>query len=175
MPSIIDVSHQEVTDMLRQLVHQVGSAASILPALGEDMMERTKQRFASGTAPDGQRWIANTRTTLMRYLQQKNGFSKKTGKIGAKGRTLAISKKTLVGLSGNLAKEIFYDVADDSLTLGSIMRYAAMQQYGGKKSQFRQLWGDIPARPFLPIDAQNELYPKEVDFIVEQLSDYLMK
>ena len=175
MPSIIDVDHQAVTDMLRQLVHQVGSTASILPALGEDMMERTKQRFASGTAPDGQRWIANTRTTLMRYLQQKNGFSKKTGKIGAKGRTLAMSKKPLIGMDGALAKEIYYDVEDNSLTLGSIMKYAAMQQYGGKRSQFRQLWGDIPARPFLPIDAQNELFPREAEFIVEQLREYLMK
>lgn len=174
MPSIIDVDHQAVTDMLRQLVHQVGSTASILPALGEDMVERTKQRFASGTAPDGQRWIANTRTTLMRYLQQKNGFSKKTGKIGAKGRTLAMSKKPLMGLNGDLAKEIYYDVTDDSLMLGSIMRYAAMQQYGGKKSQFRQLWGDIPARPFLPINAQNELYPAEAEMVIEQLRSYLL-
>jgi phage virion morphogenesis protein len=174
MPSIIDVSHQAVTDMLRQLVHQVGSTASILPALGEDMVERTKQRFASGTAPDGQRWIANTRTTLMRYLQEKNGFSKKTGKIGAKGRALAMSKKPLI-VTGTLAKEIYYDVADDSLTLGATKKYAAMQQYGGKRSQFKQLWGDIPARPFLPIDAKNELFPREAEFIVEQLSEYLMK
>jgi len=175
MSSIIDVKNQAVTDMLRQLVHQVGSSASILPALGEDMVERTKQRFASGTAPDGQRWLANTRTTLMRYLQQRNGFSSKSGKISAKGRNLAITKRPLQGPTGNLAKFIFYEATNDDLLIASNRIYAAMQQYGGKRAQFRQLWGDIPARPFLPIDAQNELYPKETEFIVEQLSDYLLK
>jgi len=175
MPSIIDVNHQVVTDMLRQLVHQVGSAASILPALGEDMVERTKQRFASSTAPDGQRWRANTRTTLMRYLNEKNGFSTKTGKVSAKGRNLAISKKPLQGPTGNLAKYIFYETTSDDLLIASNRIYAAMQQFGGKKAQFRQLWGDIPARPFLPIDTRNELYPKEAELIVEQLSEYLMK
>ena len=38
------------------------------------------------------------------------------------------------------------------------MAYAAMQQFGGTKSQFPHLWGDIPARPFLGIstaDKQN--------------------
>lgn len=33
--------------------------------------------------------------------------------------------------------------------IGSPMVYASMQQYGGNKSDFPNLWGNIPARPFL--------------------------
>lgn len=175
MPSIIDVHHKAVTDALHQLAHQVASSGSILPALGEDIVERTKQRFVTATAPDGQRWRANTRTTLMNYLRAKKGFSKKTGKIIAKGQALAISKKPLQGLNGDLARQIFYETSTDDLLIAASMRYAAMQHYGGKKAQFRQLWGDIPGRPFMPIDAKNELYPAEVNLIVEQLSEYIMK
>ncbi len=30
------------------------------------------------------------------------------------------------------------------------MVYAAMQNFGGTKAEFPNLWGDIPARPFFP-------------------------
>jgi len=40
--------------------------------------------------------------------------------------------------------------------IGSPMEYAAMQQFGGTKAEFPNLWGDIPARPFLGISSQDE-------------------
>ena len=59
------------------------------------------------------------------------------------------------------------------MTVNSSMDYAAMQQFGGKKSMFPQLWGDIPARPFLPIMPNAELYPAEQDLILEGIRSYL--
>jgi phage gpG-like protein len=174
MSWIIDVQNQAVTDMLRQLMHKGVSSASILPALGEDMVERTKQRFASSTSPDGQRWLANTRATLMHYLNNRKGFSTKTGRISSKGRNLAIAKKPLQGKTGQLANRIFYDVEGEDLVLSSSRKYAAMQQFGGSKAQFKQLWGDVPARPFMPITTQGELSTKETEVILQQLRDYLM-
>jgi len=32
-----------------------------------------------------------------------------------------------------------------------------MQQFGGTRSAFPNLWGDIPARPFLGISAEDEV------------------
>jgi phage gpG-like protein len=48
-----------------------------------------------------------------------------------------------------------------------------MQQFGGTKAQFPNLWGDIPARPFLPITADGALYPAEESLIVDTLQRYL--
>jgi len=36
------------------------------------------------------------------------------------------------------------------------MEYAAMMQFGGTKSEFPNLWGDIPARPFLGISEDDK-------------------
>ncbi len=47
-------------------------------------------------------------------------------------------------------------IGDDTLEIGSSMNYAAMQQFGGNKSEFPFLWGDIPARPFLGISDEDE-------------------
>lgn len=175
MPSIIEVRHQVLAAALGQLEHQVATAPSILAAVGEDIVERTKARFASATGPDGAKWRPNTRVTLMNYIKNRGGFSRKTGKILAKGQALAISKRPLQGLTGDLARQIVPVVSDNALTVGTTMIYAAMQQFGGSRARFGQLWGDIPARPFLPITPTGELYPNEADLIVDRLREYLME
>lgn len=171
--AFIEIRHQALSDELTRLANQVAHAGQALAPIGEDIIERTKQRFASATGPDGSRWQPNTRATLMNYIQSRGGFSRKTGKILAKGRALAISKRPLQGQNGDLARQLFSDATDEELTFGSTMRYAAMQHFGGTKAQFPQLWGNIPARQFLPINAAGELYPAEADLIVEQLRQYL--
>lgn len=34
-----------------------------------------------------------------------------------------------------------------------------MMQFGGDQAEFPQLWGDIPGRPYLPMDAEGNLQP----------------
>ena len=58
--------------------------------------------------------------------------------------------KPLLTGEGLLGDTISYQLnGNDAVEIGSPMEYAAMQQFGGKKSEFPWLWGDIPARPFL--------------------------
>lgn len=173
MATTIEISHQAVSAELARLINQVEHVGQVLAPIGEDIVERAKQRFATSTSPDGARWKSNAQATLMHYIQSKGGFSKKTGKLLGKGRTLAANKKPLQGLTGSLARQIFYSASDEQLTVGSSMIYAAMQHFGGTKSQFPHLWGDIPARQFLPITAAGELHPAEADKIIEQLRRYL--
>jgi len=47
------------------------------------------------------------------------------------------------------------------------MEYAAMQQFGGKKSEFAHLWADIPARPFIGLS------PADLAGIEELTDDWL--
>lgn len=51
--------------------------------------------------------------------------------------------------------------------------YAAMQQFGGKKSQFPKLWGDIPARSYIPIDKNGNLQPEAEDAVLGVVTHYL--
>ena len=174
MANLIEVSNQAVATMLNQAGDKVGDLSPVLLAIGDDIIERTKQRFASATAPDGTPWAPNTEATLINYIHQRGGFSGKTGKITAKGQTLAISKRPLQGESGDLERQFSSLVASgDTLLVGSSMIYAAMEQFGGTKAQFPNLWGDIPARPFLPIMADGSLYPDEELRIIEQIRQYL--
>lgn len=174
MAKPIEVSNQQVIAALTQLYGKIAHAAPILGAIGEDVVERTKQRFATTTGPDGQRWRPNTHVTIMRYIMGRGGFAGKSGKINAKGQKLAISKRPLQGITGDLARQIFHSETDDALLVGSSMIYAAMQHFGGSRAVYRNLWGNIPARQFMPINAAGELYPDEGDRIVTQLQQYLM-
>lgn len=175
MPTIIEIQHQALNAALVQLTDRIANPAPFYAIVGEDAVERIKQRFASTTGPDGTRWKANTMTTIINYIRNKGGFSRKTGKLLAKGQVLAASKRALQGQSGDLARQVFSDPSESDVTFGSSMIYAAMQQYGGTKSQFPHLWGDIPGRQFMPITATGELYPAESELILEQLRNYLQE
>jgi phage virion morphogenesis protein len=126
----IHVDNQAVLAALQNLLNTTGNLRPTLLEIGETLTESTKQRFGSKTGPDGQAWAGNSEITIER-----------------KGRD-----QPLTGETGKLMDEIHYNlIGPDTLILGSPMEYAAMQQFGGSKDEFAQLWGDIPARPFLGI------------------------
>lgn len=173
MTKAIEVQDQAVMAALTALQGRIEDMTPVLAAIGEDMTERIKKRFGTATGPDGVRWRPNAESTLMNYLQQRGGFSQKSGRITAKGQKLAMGKKPLQGESGDLARQIFPEASSHQLSVGSTMIYAAMQHFGGKKSEFPNLWGDVPARPFFPVTAAGELYQSEVNEIVTRIQQYL--
>lgn len=177
MPSSINASGNAVANALGQLQYKIGHLSPVLMVLGEDMVERVKQRFAAAKSPTGVPWRPNTAVTLANYIRSRSGISKKTGKMLAKGKALAAAKRPLQGRSGALARQIFSAVAQtdtgDALTMGSTMRYARMQHSGGTKAKFPNLWGDIPARPFMPLTPTGELERTEEDLIVEGIRQYI--
>ncbi len=174
MSNAIDVNSAAVTAALNALGARIGDVSPVLMALGDDIVDRTKQRFASGTGPDGTPWLPNTQATLIAYIEKRGGFSDKTGKITKKDQALAMGKRPLQGESGDLERQFSTLVAGGTtLLLGSTMIYAAMQQFGGTKAQFPNLWGDIVARPFLPITPEGALYLDEESRIVDSLNRYI--
>ena len=113
--------------------------------------------------------------TLARYIQGRGGKNfKKDGSLNKRGTTLVTGKKPLQGITRNLARQFHVSTTNDSVTVASSVKdYAAMQQFGGTKAQFPNLWGDIPARPFFPIDASGELTQTEREMIVDGLAKYI--
>lgn len=167
----IEVQDNGVQGALQALSNRVGNMRPILHAIGEDIMERSKERFGTSTGPDGQRWQANARSTIEAFIGRQGGFGKKG--INKKGQGLAMGKKPLIGESHDLARQFHVQADRASVTVANSAIYAAMQQFGGKKSAFPNLWGDIPARPFLPIKQNGELYPAERTQILDAINDYL--
>lgn len=141
----VKIDNKNVIQAMERLANAAVNPRPALLAIGESLVLSTKKRFESSTAPDGSRWTPNKSSTLKR----KKG------------------NKPLIGKTGLLSQQISYALDGDGLRIGSPMEYAAMQQFGGKKSRFPNLWGDIPARPFLGISDADET------MILKTVNDYL--
>lgn len=149
----IDITDNGVQKALTRLANTGASLHPALNEIGEFLVDSTKQRFATSTAPDGTRWAPNTETTILMYLGRYRGsFSKRDGRLTKKGAGRVSGKRPLIGETGDLARQFDHKVdGKDTLYIGSTMPYAATQQFGAKRHQFKGKapWGDIPARPFL--------------------------
>src|SRR5699024_16781 len=106
--------------------------------------------FASKTAPDGTPWPANAESV-----------------VAQKGRN-----DPLIGESKRLSREIHYRARDALLEIGSSLEYAAAQHFGmaqgaaGHTARGAPIpWGDIPARPFLGLSADDR---RELLEIIEE-------
>lgn len=182
----IEISDQGINQALTRLGKATEHLPTVLELIGDMLIDSTKQRFATSTGPDGQRWAPNSQVTILRYLAAKSGkFSskgKRTGnkdgyfykkgenkdKLAAEGVTTVMGKRPLID-GGDLARQITKDIDGNTLYIGSTTPYSAVQQFGAKKHQFKGKapWGDIPARPFLGLSDQDRTH------ILDTISDYL--
>ncbi len=165
----VKVDNAEVLAALERLSKAAANPRPVLVTIAERLVESTKSRFESSTAPDGSRWAANSQATYLAYLGSAKSLHRKDGRVNAKGSAKVIGKKPLIGESGNLSKLIHSRVTNSGLAVGSTMEYAAMQQFGGRKKQFPNLWGDIPARPFLGVSDE------DASEILSVVNDYLRR
>ena len=168
----IELHATKISASLDRLLARGANLKPAFASIGELVAESTKTRFSVGQSPDGDTWAPNSPRTIAKYLEQKSGlfdkisgkrvgtkkgyFSKKDGRLTKKGAAIVAAKKPLHGISGMLADQIFYNVVADGVEIGSPMIYSAIQQFGGRKSDFPHLWGDIPPRPFLGISRFDE-------------------
>lgn len=146
----IDIDGMEAVERrLNQIRRRVGNLTPVLADMGEHATNSVHDNFESSTAPDGTPWAANSPTTMANYLGNGGG-----------GRPL-IDTHTLMN-------SIHYEVAGNTVTVGTNMVYAAMMHFGGTKAAYPHLWGDIPARPLLGL--------KEADkpILVTMAGDYLL-
>lgn len=143
---------------LREAVQKIENPRPLFLAIGNALLESTKQRFATSTAPDGSQWAANTDTTIALYLGEYSGTRKKNGSLSKKGKARAAAKKPLIA-KGYLRDGINVQFLDaNSVSIGSNEKYASTQQFGAKARSFKGIapWGDIPAREFLGVSADDE-------------------
>ena len=148
-------------------VQALGQAASDLSglyeAIGEGVVDSTIDRFGSSTAPDGSKWLPNTQVTYLKYLKKFSAGSlikkgKNAGKLSSAGSNRISSKKPLIS-EGELSTTIRKQVDADGVSIGSGVKYASTQQFGATARSFKggkTPWGNIPARPFLGLNGDDE-------------------
>ena len=180
-PIAIAIDDARVVSILSRMVAGLDDPQPLLGKIGEDLTETSKHRFVTGTAPDGTPWAPNTEATYLAYLDRKSGryskdgqrtgtkrgYEDKDGRIAWRGSASMMGKKPLVGESKSLSTQIYYHVDGQMLFVGSPMIYAPMQQFGGRKADFPNLWGDISARPFLGLS------DSDVEAMERRALDYL--
>ena len=149
----IELSDDDVVARLNGIVREMGDLTPLMRDIGEYLVDATKQRFMAGEAPDGSAWAPKSEATREKY--SRSGES--------------VSIRPLWGPSEELRLGIFAQATPDSVEVGSARPYAAMMQFGGTKSAFQNLWGDIPARPFIGLSDSDQ------EAILDTIDEWLQK
>ena len=128
----IDIDDLEVRQALERLQRRVGDLTPAMEDIGELLIETTKERFKTSTAPDGGRWAPNKPSTLARKK----------------------SNRPLIGETKSLSTQFSYRAGRASVEIGSPMLYAAIHQLGGQAGRGRKV--TIPARPFMGLSESDK-------------------
>lgn len=119
---IDDSGLQKWLEGLRFDDKKIGKFARLV---GGEMVYRTEERFSNQVDLQRSPWLPSKRA------------------IAQGGKTLRDT--------GRLVDSLNFQALPDGVQWGTKLAYARMMHYGGKKSVFPHLWGDIPARPFLGV------------------------
>jgi phage gpG-like protein len=163
----IEIDDRELLGALTRLIERAEHPDLAMREIGERLTESTQARFAASTAPDGSRWAPNAQATILDHLGGRGGFSKKTGKVTARGSALAMNKRPLVA-SGLLRDSVHWDLIDGGrgVEVGTD-RFADAWEAGAAVHQFGSRDGRIPARPFLGVSGEDR------ETILDVLEGYL--
>lgn len=149
----ITVIDESVLAMLRDVRHRLGDLSPAMHDIGESLLELTKQRIASGVDWHGAPFAPNSPMVVAR-----------------KG-----SDRPLIEHGTLRSSQVFYRATSDSVRIGSSAVQSGVLQFGAQRSQFAPgvPWGDVPERPFLPIDPSGSLPPLARQTVLDVLLGYL--
>jgi phage gpG-like protein len=155
----LELDNDAVIDALSRLAGAVDANGPhglriALMRIGERLVESSRQRFVTGTAPDGGRWKPNAQSTFLRYLASpdRGRNQRADGRLNTRGAAQAMNKRPLVD-TGSLRDSIAWQMVGESLWItsnwGDFTGGAAVHQLGSVN-------GRIPARPFLGLSHDDQ-------------------
>ena len=162
----VELETNEAQAAFARIASHLSDLRPLMTELGEVMIARTKDNFVRGESPDGQKWASKAPSTLAAYTARKD----------------PIDLRPLFGPSRQLSSQIFYEATPNELRWGSNLIYAAVMQFGANRGEFGTKtgvdkngrdfsmpvpWGDIPARPYLGIGADDSRV------LIEAIEEYL--
>ncbi|MGH8435517.1 MAG: phage virion morphogenesis protein [Pseudomonas sp.] len=114
----LEFDSQAVLAAINEAAEAMGNPTPMLENMGEYLLQRTEDRFASQTAPDGTPWQA---------LSPRYQRSKKK------------NRDKILTFNGYLGKHFAYQINGSELLVGTNRVYAAIHQFGGElQRQARQ-------------------------------------
>ncbi|MNO72975.1 Phage virion morphogenesis family protein [compost metagenome] len=153
----VQLDHQRLQQELQRVEWAVGDLAPLMRGVAAELGSVTEQNFAD-QEQSGEDWQSLSQVTIGR---------RETAGTWP-GQMLQVS-------AGGLAASVTTQSDDSSALVGSNKPYAAMMQFGGKRTDFPHLWGDIPGRPYLPMDADGNLQPEAEESILDLALTHLQR
>lgn len=143
----IHYDSEGVSAALARLASNVADQRPAFQDIGEYLIESTRRRFARGEAPDGTPWAPKSQATLDAYQARGDGHQ----------------PDPLIGPSRRLSTEFSYTAWASGVELGTNLIQAMAMQLGAARGAFGSTsrgspipWGDIPSRPFIGLDRDDE-------------------
>lgn len=153
----ITLEHDRLQAALRKVEWAVGDLAPLMKGIAVELASITEENFEN-EGQSGNDWQTLSAVTT--------GIREATGNWP--GQMLQVS-------AAGLAASITTHADDSSALVGSNKPYAAMMHYGGDKADFPHLWGDIPGREYLPMDADGVLQPEAEEAILDLAMAHIEK
>lgn len=164
-----------------RLANLITDTTPLMQNIGTALESIAQQAFQDETSPDGEPWARRSATTLLLLGNKTAG---KRQKFGAKGQVLASWQKAydrgakdgaILQDTGKLLGSLFTDASRDSVEIGAgsgvSAAYALIHQKGGQAGRNQKV--TIPARPYMPITADDELMPAAQESCLATLMEYL--
>ena len=156
----IVLDDQAVQAAFSRLLKSGHDSQPLMASVGEILLNSTRARFADEEDPDGNPWEPLKASTRARKTKNPDRILTASGLLGGSSINTRAGRR--------------------QVEIGSSRLYAATHQFGAEKGQFGRgnyktkkgsfpiPWGDIPARPFLGLSAQDK------EDIEATISDYLL-
>jgi phage virion morphogenesis protein len=150
---ILELKDQHLQHTLHQVERAIGDLTPLMQSIAAELAHQTEENFENEGRPE---WPELSDTTTER--RAKHGHWP--------GQILQVS-------AAGLAASITTHSTHSSALVGSNKPYAAMMQFGGEQADFPHLWGDIPGRPYLPMDVEGNLQQVTEKAILELTLNHL--
>jgi len=148
----VEIDDESIHRRLGYLLRATNDLTPLMGSIAGMLSDGAKRAFEDERAPDGSGWAKVSAVTIA--LSEKSGHT-----------PISILQR-----SGHLARSISSQVTPTSVSVGTNVIYAAVQQFGAAKRQFKGVapWRRIPARPFLGLsdDARDEIRELAVQHIL---------
>ena len=159
----VTVDDAQVLSLLRQISQRCSNMQPAMAEVGQELAERVRQGFTNSTSPYGQTWSALSAVTQAMRKGERAG-----------GQPLLHNRF--------LNNSISSSATASTATIGTNLVYAGTHQYGAKQGQYGKTkrngpvpYGNVPARPFLPIQGGRAVLPDEWKAsVLEILQDHVL-
>lgn len=146
----IRVNNSDVIASLRQLSQRTDDLSPALEDVAMELTERIRQLFKLGESPYGDKWAPLSAVTQAKNKGRRSG-----------GQPLLDTGRLRNSISG-------VDLGPRSVTIRATnVTYAALHQFGAKQGSFGRSkrnghipWGNVPARPYMPIRGGAAILPQ---------------